>query len=112
MKPRLWWAGLCGSLAGSTLLAGAVALAQVQQKAGPDARPAVAAEADKGKRSIEQATETLVARSATPASDNPKVQPGKVTWHPDIETACQAAMGSGKPVLVFHMMGRLDDQFC
>ncbi len=44
--------------------------------------------------------------------DNPKVPAGKVAWHADLATACAAAKKSGKPVLLFHMMGRLDDRFC
>jgi hypothetical protein len=113
MKPKWWWTGLCGGLAGSALLAGAVALAQLPQApAEPVAEPAAQKAEDKRKREIEVPTEKLVARTAEPSSDNPKVQPGKVNWHPDLEAACQAAKQSGKPVLVFHMMGRLDDRFC
>jgi hypothetical protein len=51
-----------------------------------------------------------VARAEEPA--NPKCEPGKVRWHPDVDTACKAAMQSGKPVFIFYMMGKLDDQFC
>jgi hypothetical protein len=43
---------------------------------------------------------------------NPKVEPGKVRWHPSMADACAAAQKSGKPVLLFQMMGKLDDQFC
>jgi hypothetical protein len=43
---------------------------------------------------------------------NPKVAPGKVRWHADFAVACEAAKKTGKPVLLFHMMGKLDDQFC
>jgi hypothetical protein len=43
---------------------------------------------------------------------NPKVQPGSVRWHSSLAVACAAAKKSGKPVLVFQMMGKLDDQFC
>jgi hypothetical protein len=43
---------------------------------------------------------------------NPRVAPGVVKWHADFATACQASKKSGKPVLLFHMMGKLDDQFC
>jgi hypothetical protein len=43
---------------------------------------------------------------------NPKVQPGNVHWHPTLPVACEAAKKSGKPVLLFQMMGKLDDQFC
>ena len=45
-------------------------------------------------------------------ANNPKVEPGKVRWHPTFQAACDAARQSGKPVLLFQMMGKLDDQFC
>ena len=91
-------------LAGATLAAGE-----------PPAPPRAA---DRGKRDIETPTEQVVAnRSAgVPAAGepfvNPKVQPGKVRWHADLAEACQAASKSGKPVLLFQMMGRLDEKFC
>jgi hypothetical protein len=44
--------------------------------------------------------------------DNSVVAPGLVRWHPSFDDACTAAKKSGKPVLVFHMMGQLDKQFC
>ncbi len=43
---------------------------------------------------------------------NPTVQPGRVRWHNDFTAACTAAGQSGKPVFLFHMMGRLDEKFC
>ena len=43
---------------------------------------------------------------------NPRVRAGDVRWHPSFELACEAAKQSGKPVLLFQMMGKLDDQFC
>ena len=43
---------------------------------------------------------------------NPKVEPGTVRWHNDFEAACAASRKSGKPVLLFQLMGRLDDRFC
>ncbi len=43
---------------------------------------------------------------------NPKVQPGGVRWHLSLADACAAAKKSGKPVLLFQMMGNLDEQFC
>ena len=51
-----------------------------------------------------------VARPEVPAS--PKVSPGKVRWHTDFAAACKAAKTNGKPVLLFHLMGKLDDRFC
>ena len=44
--------------------------------------------------------------------DNPRVAPGKIRWHKDFETACESARESKKPVLLFQMMGRLDEKFC
>lgn len=44
--------------------------------------------------------------------DNPKVQPGLVEWNTNFDTACAESRKSGKPVLLFHMMGNLDDRFC
>jgi hypothetical protein len=70
------------------------------------------------KRAIEQPTEDVVAKSsvtagaATDAFVNPKVEPGKVVWHPTFAAARKAAAQTGKPVLLFQMMGKLDDQFC
>ena len=68
------------------------------------------------KRRIEQPLERLVAEKTTgkvaERFHNPKVAPGKVQWHPDMQTACAASRKSGKPVLLFQMMGKLDDQFC
>jgi hypothetical protein len=43
---------------------------------------------------------------------NPKVLPGKVRWHNSFAAACAASAKSGKPVLLFQMMGKLDDEFC
>lgn len=43
---------------------------------------------------------------------NPKVEPGKVKWHKNLEEARAASLKSKKPVLIFQMMGKLDDQFC
>jgi hypothetical protein len=43
---------------------------------------------------------------------NPRVRPGRVRWHRDFAAARAAASRSGKPVLLFHMMGRLDEKFC
>ena len=50
-----------------------------------------------------------------PAADkfvNPKVQPGKVRWHATLADAQAASTRSKRPVLLFQMMGKLDDQFC
>jgi hypothetical protein len=68
---------------------------------------------DPTKRKIERTTRAVVARSdSARGPDNPKVPPGKVAWHPSVAAASAAAKKSGKPVLLFHMMGRLDNKFC
>ncbi len=68
---------------------------------------------DVGKGVIEAPAKDLVARSAPPANpDNPHVEPGKVQWHKDFAEACEASAKSKKPVLLFQMLGKLDDQFC
>jgi hypothetical protein len=113
MTRFLCWLTGAGGL-GLVLLTG-VALGADGPKGPPGALPGVA---DRGKGGIEAPTKQLVAgRSATvPAADqpfvNPKVQPGKVRWHADLAEACKAAGQSGKPVLLFQMMGRLDEKFC
>ena len=44
--------------------------------------------------------------------DNPTVAPGLVKWHKTLADAQAASEKSGRPVLLFHMMGQLDKQFC
>jgi hypothetical protein len=54
-------------------------------------------------------------KSAAPAEGNAyvnrKVPPGLVHWNEDFTAACQRSKVSGKPVLLFHMMGNLDQEF-
>jgi hypothetical protein len=71
------------------------------------------------KTSIESPTKKLLANQTVPSSStpgsafvNPKVEPGKVHWHKTFADACSAAKKSGKPVLLFQMMGKLDERFC
>lgn len=47
---------------------------------------------------------------AVPVAD--KTSTGLVVWHTDMTNAMKQSARSGKPVLVFHMMGSLDDRFC
>jgi hypothetical protein len=51
-------------------------------------------------------------RSTATASDVQHVRPGLVSWHASLAEACDASRQSGKPVLVFQMMGKLDEKFC
>ena len=48
--------------------------------------------------------------AASPATS--KVKPGDVKWHSDFQAACATSETSGKPVLLFQLMGKLDDEFC
>jgi hypothetical protein len=48
----------------------------------------------------------------SPEPTNPPVRPGRVRWHADFAAACAAGRGSGKPVFLFQMLGRLDQKFC
>jgi hypothetical protein len=80
----------------------------------PASRPAVV---DPRKYVIESPLKQVVATTTpTPAAEegsaeNPTVEPGKVRWHPGFDEACAAARSSGKPVLLFQMIGRLDQRF-
>jgi hypothetical protein len=98
------------TLASLGLLALAAVAALGDDKA---ARPKANVDASKSVK-IEPPTVKVVAKqSATVAkTDNPKVKPGLVNWHKSFEEACTASQKSGKPVLLFQMMGKLDDQFC
>lgn len=72
-------------------------------------------EVDRRKSVIENPVKAIVKKTttvATPNVANPKVEPGKVKWHSTMELACAASKKSGKPVLLFQMMGNLDQQFC
>ena len=41
-----------------------------------------------------------------------RVKPGLVHWHADFAAAKRAAAKSGRPVLLFQLLGRLDEEFC
>lgn len=45
---------------------------------------------------------------ADEGSPTAKVDPGKVTWHENFQAACRAGQRSKKPVMLFQMVGRLD----
>jgi hypothetical protein len=64
---------------------------------------------------IEKPTAEIVKTSAPADANafvNPKVEPGAVKWHATLDDACKAAAKSGRPVLLFQMMGKLDEKFC
>ncbi|HEV3143166.1 MAG TPA: hypothetical protein VGZ47_04700 [Gemmataceae bacterium] len=86
------------------------------------AQPNAAGPADMTKTVRIEKAMTNVVKSAAPAptntatapanADNPTVKAGEVNWHKSFAEACAAAKKSNKPVLLFHMMGQLDKQFC
>jgi hypothetical protein len=61
----------------------------------------------------ERAQEKPYSEERMVASDsaNPQVEPGKVIWHTDFAAACKASRHSGKPVLLFQLLGQLDQRF-
>jgi hypothetical protein len=107
------WTCLAGVFGGSVA---ALALAATFIPGAPpnDPKPKM----DHGKYVVESPAKRVLARTGAAAAVsvenfvNPKVEPGKVRWHADFAAACRAAARSGKPVLLFHMMGRLDEKFC
>lgn len=88
------------------------------QQAPPNAEVATFLD-DGSKFRIEAPTKKILAGRTVPSPSapgstfiNPKVEPGKVRWHKTFADACSAAGKSGKPVLLFQMMGHLDERFC
>lgn len=75
------------------------------------AEPPKAPVVDRPKRAIESPTKLLVASGASANFVNPKVEPGRVQWQASFAAACAAARKSGKPVLLFQLLGKLDEQF-
>lgn len=46
-----------------------------------------------------------------PEQDNPTCSPGLVNWHSNWDAARKASEQSGKPVLLFQLLGQLDQTF-
>ena len=72
----------------------------------------------KSRSKRETAAKRKTAREEAPAVKtgsvpfkNPKVEPGKVRWHRDFDKAVAVAGKSRKPVLLFQLIGRLDERF-
>jgi hypothetical protein len=106
-------AGLAGLILARTLAASKPSAANPPNPP----QPAADLKPDRPKSRIELPATRILARQSDPATNagdflNPKVQPGKILWHKDYAAACRAAKISGKPVLLFQMMGKLDDRFC
>ncbi len=80
--------------------------------------------ADVGKMMVEMPVKLMLAdlrkgevempikRDSAPAPKEGAVAPGKVNWHASFDKAVEAAAKSGKPVLLFQMLGKLDQEWC
>jgi hypothetical protein len=108
-----------GAIGLSLFVACSTGCAQQPQAAKPQPAPTgKKLRLDVGKSVVERPTEQLLASAATagngatPVFVNPKVEPGKVKWHANFAAARAASAKSGKPVLLFQLLGQLDDQFC
>ena len=70
---------------------------------------------DMSKSRIEAPVKTLLKfstqRLLRTSSSSGTAAPGLVHWHRTFNEACERAKVSGKPVLLFHMMGSLDQEF-
>jgi len=121
-RQRLWCVlGVGVAIPAVVLVARAFAADKPPAPKPPNAQPPANAvrAVDRPKSKIEMPTKRILAQRTNPAGVNgagafvnPKVEPGKVRWHKDFAVACGEAKKSGKPVLLFQMMGKLDDQFC
>jgi hypothetical protein len=69
--------------------------------------------ADLRKALVETPLKTAL-RAGTPevATATAAAPAGRVAWHASFEAALAAAQRSKKPVLLFQLLGRLDDEFC
>ncbi len=65
-------------------------------------------------RPLETSLRTTAGESvfSSKSSTQRKERPGLVAWHHNFKEACVASVSSGKPVLLVHVLGNLDDHFC
>ncbi len=67
--------------------------------------------ADRGKLTLELPIKTALAGAIALVPELPGPA-GSVAWHASFADALSAARASGKPVLLFQLLGRLDEEFC
>lgn len=100
------------SLLALPLLATSAALAQdAPQEEPPDLRKTLTERPAEDLLRRSGARETPAPATSAGASKVP-VEPGRVAWRRDRDAAREAARASGRPVLVFQMLGDLDDEYC
>ena len=63
--------------------------------------------ADFGKKMAE-----MPIKKSMDKKDDSGFAPGKVKWHASFDKAVAAAKKSGKPVLLFQLLGNLNEEFC
>lgn len=102
----------------TSLFAAQAALSQEVKTASPPIRP------DMSKMRVEMPVKSLLLTPEALKSEKlpavetakketkKKVKPGSVIWYPTTAQAKRNSLLSGKPVLVFQLMGFLDDRFC
>ena len=97
-----------------TLLGLGEPVAPVEQglKSAANAAPARPPRMDASKMARETPVEGLLEGAAPARDTGPEVAPGAVHWHADLARAQEAARASGRPVLLFQLLGKLDDAFC
>ena len=71
----------------------------------------------RSKFAVEEVVKLALGRSSGLGPDElppleESVKPGEVRWHGSFEKALAAAGVSGKPVMLFQLLGRLDEGFC
>ena len=67
---------------------------------------------DVAKTAAELPALRAAASSRSVADGTDRVAPGRVSWHADRAAAERASRVSGKPVMVFQLLGNLDEEFC
>lgn len=58
------------------------------------------------------AVELPVKRAIVPETAAAPAMAGRVEWRESFAAAVEAAKSSGRPVLLFQLLGRLDEEFC
>jgi hypothetical protein len=64
-----------------------------------------------GPKRVVEAAAAVESSNELATSSNAAVAPGRVKWHADWNAAMAAAGRSGKPILLFQLLGRMDQRF-
>lgn len=99
--------------------AGLLSMGSIAQQRGAD-RGKMAVEyplkhvlsADLGKGRIEAPLKSSLRPAPPGRAGTRRVRAGRVAWRRDLRAALAAAAASKKPVMLFQLLGRLDQEFC